>query len=370
MTDPKNILEAIDGALDEDAPAAEPDYDIVPELEVENEIETDTVDQPDPPDEPVSDEKPEADAQDEEEPPADRDEEGGVTDEEESDEQDEEDDSGEKDDGSEDPKSEDEGEEEESEEDELPKNTPERTRKRFESLKEKFHEIEGKYQKERDLNEGWLAQVRDTGAAPEQIGVAFQYLKALNSGTREGLEKAYEFMQGELAVLGKALGREAPGFDPLDDYSDIKQEFENGEISRERAIELAQARKARNLESAQRELQGQKQSEHQAIEEGMKSLSALGQELSKDAQWKAKQSMLTPLVKTIVKTVKDPSKWAEAVRDAYAGIPDLPAPAAPDPVAVPKAPNPIRPGQGPSAGTGVSKKPGNIMEALDQALGL
>lgn len=371
----KKALEALDAALADEQPIAEQetsDLDAVPEFEpddlpgleieevpVDEEVAEETAEADT--DEPVPDD---TDVPDEQEPEESEEADGDAAEAEEEAE-DVKDDAGE---GEAEP-AEDEAEKEAKPSDEfgeLPENTPKRTQERFQSLKGKYDELDSQLKVAQEQNEEWAGHLQRVGANGEQLGLVFEYLGAVNSNTPEGLEKAYQFMQNELAVLGRALGKEAPGFDPMAEHADLQQEYERGEITKERAAEIIQARQAANLQQQNQSMQTQQQEAEAKKRAGLDGLSKLHVELAADAQWEMKKELLTPLVKGIVSTA-DPSQWADLVREAYQKIPDM---APPKPKLAP-APNPVRP-TGPTAGEGggVTKEPGNIYEALDMSLGI
>lgn len=193
----------------------------------------------------------------------------------------------------------------------------------------------------------WEELVTSTGANPQQMGMAFDYLRLINAGTPESLTKAYEVMQGELQVLAKALGREAPGvYDPLAEHADLQQAVDAGEITRKHALEVAQARHAGKLTTAHTEQQRQQQEHTQASERGRVALNTLGEQLkAADPDYERKLPFLLPVLKRIRATMP-PERWAEEVRAAYAEIPALPPVVQPAPAAPARPPVghvPLRP---------------------------
>ena len=200
-----------------------------------------------------------------------------------------------------------------------------------------------------------------TGASPEQYGQAIQYLALVNSGDPEKMAQAYDVMQAELAALSKALGREVPGVhDPLADHPDLQEEVQAGDITKKRALEIAQQRASSTLVKGRQEqtaAEAQAQQEHaQAID----SLNQLGAQLrAADPQYATKIAALKPTI-ALIRESFPPSQWAARLQAAY------------QQVAVPAAPAPLPP-PGPvrsvaPAGVNMAPEPKSAMEALDFAL--
>jgi hypothetical protein len=202
----------------------------------------------------------------------------------------------------------------------------------------------------------------DTGATNEQFTQTFDYLGLLHKagqGDRQAAEQAFEMVGREYAELAKALGKEVPGMhDPLADYADLQSEVESGDITRARALEIAEGRRVAALQGEARNRQQQDNeraaAQTQAIEQGRGALNALEAELvGADPLYGAKKEAFYAKVREVC-TQFPPAQWVTAARLAYAGI-AAPAPAKP-------APGPIRPG-GPRPV--VAPTTDDPMEALD-----
>lgn len=90
----------------------------------------------------------------------------------------------------------------------------------------------------------WEKAVMDSTAKPEQLTSALQIIKAMNTNDPGLHRKALDAMLGECKVVAERLGVEIPGLtgDILDKHPDLKQAVEAMDITRERAVELAQLR--------------------------------------------------------------------------------------------------------------------------------
>ncbi len=254
---------------------------------------------------------------------------------------------------------------------ELPEDTKTETKERFSTLKTKYDEIHAELDTAKEemqshvqRSEAWAETIQSTGTNPEQFGLSMQYLSDVNSGTQEGLERAYETMQKELGVLGRALGKEVPGFDPLDAHQDLKTELDDGGISRERALEIAAARSTENLNAAT--AQTTAVTEENAVaarESALQGLTDVGNMIRDfDPHYEAKKDQLIAITQQIVQAEVNPGKWPALIAAEYKKIPN-PAPVE----KLRKAPMPITAGSS-SAGSVMAKKPGSAEEAVELAL--
>ncbi len=194
----------------------------------------------------------------------------------------------------------------------------------------------------------WEGMVLSTGANPQQMGMAMDYLRMVNAGTPEALAKAYDVMQAELQTLAKALGREAPGIhDPLSEHPDLVEAVEAGDMTRRHAVELAQARQTVRLQATRTQHDRQQAEQQRALDTARTGLNQLGEQLrAADPDYERKLPFLMPVLRRIRETMP-PERWLDEVRAAYAEIPALPA--APAPAPAPRAPVghvPLRPAGG------------------------
>ena len=209
----------------------------------------------------------------------------------------------------------------------------ERTQKRFRELSERAAEVEA-LRPDAERGRQWEETVRSTGADPQQMGNALNYLAAVNSRDPAAMAQAYDFMQQEMAWLAKELGRSAPGYDPVTDHADLARRVEAGELSRSAAEELAQARRVQAMQqdSKQRQhVQVQQQAAAERVQQqAIEAVGELGQQLrAADPQFEAKFKAIQPMVAFIQSTLP-PQQWAGAIRQAYLSAPaQVVAPTAP-----------------------------------------
>jgi len=210
---------------------------------------------------------------------------------------------------------------------------------------ERFQELHTQARDARERVSQWETTVESTGATPQQFGETLRYLADVNSGDPQRMAAAYDRMQGELQWLGKQLGREAPGFDPLSAHADLAGRVTSGDITRDVALELAQHRQQGQLQQTHSQQQYDRQQQDVAFQQGLASVQQLGAQLrAGDAQFDQKLALLAPSIELIQRTLP-PAQWPQEIHRAYLSLPAIAAPAAAAPAAR-AAPNPIRPNGG------------------------
>lgn len=230
----------------------------------------------------------------------------------------------------------------------------ERTQKRFRELSERAAEVET-LRPDAERGRQWEETIKSTGADPQQMGNALNYLAAINSGDPAAMGQAYDFMQQEMAWLAKQLGRPAPGYDPLAEHADLSKQVSDGDMTRAAAEELIRTRRAAELQQGsqqrQRQQAEQEASAEQAHQQALQQVGALGQQLrAADPLFEAKFKSIQPMVAVIQSTLP-PQQWAAAIQQAYLAAPAPVAATAPrQPAAAPN--NPAR-----ATGVDLSKAP-------------
>ena len=201
------------------------------------------------------------------------------------------------------------------------------------------------------VGEDMVQMVVETGASPEQYGMALDYLGLIGKAQQGDLvaaEKAYEVMGKEYAALAKMLGKEAPGIhDPLANHQDLRAEVEAGDLPRARAVEIAGQRdRAAYTGNVERQRTESQQAAEQAEQRGIQWLQQFDAEMAQeDPSYAAKRPQLNEAVRQI-REQYHPSEWAQRTALAYARIqtPEAAAPAVAAPAApVQPRPGPVRP---------------------------
>ena len=167
-------------------------------------------------------------------------------------------------------------------------------------------------------------------------------------------------MADELAFVGKLLGKEAPGIDPLDAHADLQQRVQNGELDRRDALEITQLRQAQLIRNAQAQQTTQTSTKQQGIDAAVRGVEQLSVQLkAADPHFDARWPILAPQVKLICEAFP-PEQWAQRIATAHAGLPPY----------VP--PTPIRqaatPVMRPGGAATMDRKPQNDLEAFDMGL--
>ena len=208
-----------------------------------------------------------------------------------------------------------------------------------------------------------VEMVKGTGASPDQFGQTLDYLALVTkagAGDRQAAEQAFAVIESEYQALAKVLGKEVPGVhDPLAEYPDLQKDVEGGDVTRERALEIAQARTAAKVQqearARQQQTTEQTTAQQRAIDEGRAALNALEAKLQADPHYAAKKPALIAKLGEIRQKFA-PDQWAYAAELAYAAIPN-PQPAKPPPSA-------IRPGgPRPAMAPAVFENPEDALEA-------
>lgn len=261
----------------------------------------------------------------------------------------------------------------------LPADTNERTKSRLELVIGVNKTLTDSLEEVVEQRDALWNQISKTGTTPEQFGEHMTYLENFNSDDPKSLEAALKVAQEHVAELSKAIGKPVPGTDPLDGFEDLQKEVELGDISKERAIELADARRAKEATSTRSRQTDDQKAYSTAVATARDELNALEVEMQKanKAEYDAKKPFVTAIVKSIAKNTH-PTKWAQAFKDAYANI-EVPktngrAPAArvggrPDPNRTSRAGSQAQPLRNKTpAGGGTAKEPGSLEEAINAGI--
>jgi len=256
----------------------------------------------------------------------------------------------------------------------LEKDTPERTRERFEAVKGKYDEVTEERDAlivERDAvkaeSDQWVKAITETGTNPEQFSMSLEYLTLVNSNKPEDLEKAYNIMAGEVAELGKTLGKAGAGYNPLDEHPDLKEKVNEGLMDETDAQEVAEARATIKLNTAAQAVNTERTDHQTGVSNALEEVKQLGLTLkANDPNFEAKVKILSPIIESVVSSGTPPHKWKTMIEATYRKIPE-PAvvPITPN---KPNVPDPLRPSGASQAGDGLDKEPGSTFEAISASL--
>lgn len=177
---------------------------------------------------------------------------------------------------------------------------------------------EGRYYREQvEKQNEVFRHLEHNGVTGEQFGAMVGYLSHVNSNDPTRLRAAFDTLSSELQTLGKRLGIEAPGYDPLSFHPDLKRRVDEGEIDRETAVAWAKDKDTATKASKADEIRNQRETEAQTVERARADLTELGNELSKrDPFYDKVYAMLVPSLRPVLARLP-PSEWVAATADAY-----------------------------------------------------
>lgn len=200
-----------------------------------------------------------------------------------------------------------------------------------------------------------ISLVMDTGADAEQYGKTLDYLGVLNKGLKgdkAAAEQAWAMVLDETKSLAELLGKELPGVvDPLAAHPDLQQEVADGDLKRERALQIAAERSQSKLSTAadqqQRAATERQQAEQRALDQGVASLRQWEADKVTDPAYLAVRTALSEEVAKI-RSQFPPAQWAAATELAYRAIRSQATPAAPSSPSRKPPVGPMRPGMAPA----------------------
>jgi hypothetical protein len=254
----------------------------------------------------------------------------------------------------------------------LPQDAKAATKQRWEQAKVKFDEqakaletTTADLAKAEDQLERFIGAIEQTKATPQQYQTSLAYLADVNSGDRTRLLRAHEALTAELAGLSKALGLPGGAYDPLADHADLREEVETGGITRERALEVAQARANKTLDTQVSQTREQQAKQSEAAQKAGAAIQALGAawRAQDPARFNAVLPAIADKIKELERTVA-PEFLPQAIELAYLKHPYTPAPAV-----APKAPVGDPLAAGPSGGAAVVQEPKSALEAMQVGMG-
>lgn len=216
----------------------------------------------------------------------------------------------------------------------------------------------------------WEDTVIASTATPEQFSSALNVIKAMNADDPKLQNIAFDVLIEQISALGRRLGRDVPGLvDPLADHTDLQTEVANGDISRERALEIARQRAVLAATEAREGARSTQQESQTAIQQAIGEVATLSDTLkASDPDFERKLALLQPTLDIIRETVP-PAQWRAKIERAYQSLPKLPPLAAATAAAtkprVPVSHMPVRP-TGTSAG--MQPKPRSDLEAFQMGM--
>lgn len=259
------------------------------------------------------------------------------------------------------------------------KNLSPRAIGRFHELHKHAKTVEAEVERYRTENTT-LQQARDTivgvleetHTTQEELSGYLNFNYMLKTGN---LEDALKLVEDYRTTILQKLGREAPGYDPIAEHKDLKQLIDDGDMTREAALEVVQARniKAQNDHQRQRhETTARSAQEAAAVQESaLKDIEAWNRKMAQsDREFPQKAAILEPKLKGLMSRYP-PNLWPQVIQDAYDAIviTGTPAPARQGGTGGgnrPSGDGTLRPRSGGRPGAAA---PGSLGEAISQGLG-
>lgn len=249
--------------------------------------------------------------------------------------------------------------------------TKDATRARFHELADKARAVDEITAERDQLREAYQRQSEvfehfdKAGVTGDQFGVMLAIAGDVNSGDPARLRRAYDAMTLELQALAKGLGMEAPGFDPLAAHKDLAERVDLEQLERADALEIAQSRAVRMLDTQRHQRMTQQTEQEQRVSAASSALDQLEVELkARDPHYAYKAAIVTPLLRAQIQAgTLPPEQWAQSFAATYAQVAN-PVTAPAPPVKRPDPGNPSRPGGGVGA-----REPRNAAEAIMLSMG-
>lgn len=257
--------------------------------------------------------------------------------------------------------------------DPLPNALKKETKERITTLVGMVKETSGKLESALADRNDILGAITSTGATPTQYKQSLDYLRLVNSPSREDKKKALEMMQGEIRALATMLGEPVPGVNFLEGHADLIEAVGTGRITHQHAMELAAARASKQrvseVEASQAQQQQAQNGYAQQVAQARADMNALGHRLkANDPHFNHRMSVIAKTFPAVIKHLH-PTRWLVALEEAYNSVP---APAEPQPRAT--TPHSGQPPAGGGGNTplrannpagGQRPAPKNLAEAID-----
>lgn len=219
--------------------------------------------------------------------------------------------------------------------DPLPNALKKDTKERIHRLVDRVKSAEERGQQSEQRLSTIVQRIQDTGATPEQYGQTLQYLTLVNSGDRNLILKALEFVKGEVVALSRMAGVPAPGVSFLEEHEDLMAEVHAGKLTRERAEEIAASRSgqqyAQNMQAHRARQQNDATAYQQEVRSAQDALNAREAELkAADPAYMQKRQVILSIVLPLIRSgAIAPKNWVAEFDRIYKTLPAAVRTAAP-----------------------------------------
>lgn len=240
----------------------------------------------------------------------------------------------------------------------------ERAQARFRELRDQAAQVPALQEKALQYDQ-MLQHITATGATPQQFQSALSYLNIVNNGSPEQLAQMRETLLREIDWIDGKIGAKG---DVLAQHADLKDAVENGEISREYAVEIA---RQRSLKQAQQQYvtqqtesqQRQQQERDAAVRAARDQLNSLGQRLqASDPHYAQRVQQAMQAFKQRMESIP-PAQWATEFLLDYQAVQMAPPAAAAAPASQGRPPITSVPLRSQGAGA-MGRQPASMEEAM------
>ena len=213
----------------------------------------------------------------------------------------------------------------------------ERSRNRFQALKQQATEAEARYKDIEEQVTSLQRSISDAGMDANQFAQTIQFAQLSNSQNPADLRVARDMLQQQMQAISLRLGEEIPAVDPLAQFPDLKQAVDSFELSKEKAHELARLRHQQAQQQAAMQAQQQSSQQQamyqQTVQQASKSMDAYLQSRASEVDHAAKMKALhehfaDPARMQQFVATHEPHQWAQAVAWMYDSIKVAPQPPA------------------------------------------
>lgn len=213
----------------------------------------------------------------------------------------------------------------------------ERSRNRFQALKQQATEAEARYKDIEEQVTSLQRSISDAGMDADQFAQTIQFAKLSNSQNPADLRVARDMLQQQMQAISLRLGEEIPAVDPLAQFPDLKQAVDLFELSKDKAHELARLRHQQAQQQAAMQAQQQSSQQQamyqQTVQQASKSMDAYLQSRASEVDHAAKMKALhehfaDPARMQQFVATHEPHQWAQAVAWMYDSIKVAPQPPA------------------------------------------
>ena len=213
----------------------------------------------------------------------------------------------------------------------------ERSRNRFQALKQQATEAEARYKDIEEQVTSLQRSISDAGMDANQFAQTVQFAKLSNSQNPADLRVARDMLQQQMQAISLRLGEEIPAIDPLTQFPDLKQAVDSFELSKDKAHELARLRHQQAQQQAVMQVQqqnSQQQAQYQqALQQASQSMDTYLQSRASEVDHAAKMKALhehfaDPARMQQFVSTHQPHQWAQAVAWMYDSIKVAPQPPA------------------------------------------